>query len=139
MNMKFLKNTFIACILALSFLTNVANAALIDNGEFTTDTATGLEWLDLTETTGITVAETAQFIGSVGYYQVANRNAYFCISISYCDPNAFTNDFYVGAQQNIGTFLVRDSNRSSDIPEPTTVFLFGLGLIGVASRRIKGK
>lgn len=33
-----------------------ANAALIDNGTTTTDTDTGLEWLDLTETLGLSYA-----------------------------------------------------------------------------------
>ena len=36
----------------LSVLTLSANASLIGNGNYTTDTATGLDWLDLTKTIG---------------------------------------------------------------------------------------
>jgi len=44
--MKFLKIASIAMALVLS---SSASAALIDNDMFTTDTSTGLDWLDLTE------------------------------------------------------------------------------------------
>ncbi len=36
--------------LAAALFANTASAALIDNGYFVTDTATGLDWLDLTQT-----------------------------------------------------------------------------------------
>jgi hypothetical protein len=43
---KIIWNTLTAGILTLSV--TVANAALIDNGDYTTDTNSGLNWLDLT-------------------------------------------------------------------------------------------
>lgn len=42
------------CIVALSFNTN---AALVDNGTYTTDDVTGLNWLDLTKTIGVSYNE----------------------------------------------------------------------------------
>lgn len=42
-----------ACALALSLIGGGASAALVDNGNSMIDTATGLQWLDLTETQGI--------------------------------------------------------------------------------------
>lgn len=47
MNIKSLKLAISVLILSTS-----VNAALVDNGSFTTDTSTNLDWLDLTETTG---------------------------------------------------------------------------------------
>ena len=41
---------------ALAFATH-ASAALIDRGQFTTDTASGLDWLDLTETRTLSIAQ----------------------------------------------------------------------------------
>ena len=41
-------------ILAITLLVSVsANAALVDNGSYTTDTANGLDWLDLDQTDGL--------------------------------------------------------------------------------------
>jgi len=48
--MKFWKLASVAIVLVL---TTSANAALIDNGTYTTDTVSGLDWMDLTETTGL--------------------------------------------------------------------------------------
>jgi hypothetical protein len=47
MNIKFLKIIGIGFILSVSTL---ANATLIDNGDYTTDTESGLDWLDWTLT-----------------------------------------------------------------------------------------
>jgi hypothetical protein len=54
MNCKFLKIIGIGFILSVSTL---ANATLIDNGDYTTDTVSGLDWLDWTETVKYTQAE----------------------------------------------------------------------------------
>ena len=48
--MNFWKYALLGMVLIIS---NSTNAALIDNGIYTTDTASGLDWLDLTETTNI--------------------------------------------------------------------------------------
>jgi len=42
----------LASAVTLIILSTNVNAALVDNGAFTTDTSTNLDWLDLTETTG---------------------------------------------------------------------------------------
>jgi len=54
-------------ILAISF-TNV-HAALIDNGIFTTDTETGLDWLDLTETANLSYDYVSTQLGQGGIFQ----------------------------------------------------------------------
>ena len=43
----------IALAVSALILSNSANAALIDNGAYTTDNISGLNWLDLTESTGL--------------------------------------------------------------------------------------
>jgi len=55
--------------LALSLTAVGADAALVDNGTSMIDTATGLEWLDLTQTQGLTwnQAEASVYVTSQGY------------------------------------------------------------------------
>jgi hypothetical protein len=61
MMFKFLKIIGIGFILSVSTL---ANATFIDNGDYTTDTESGLDWLDWTETMDDTQAEAlAEFSG----------------------------------------------------------------------------
>ncbi len=63
MTFKFLKIIGIGFILSVSTL---ANATLIDNGDYTTDTESGLDWLDWTETMNDTQAEVLlEFSGDV--------------------------------------------------------------------------
>ena len=45
-----------------------ANAVLIDNGSYTTDTANGLEWLDLSLTRGMSVTDALAAYSGAGYY-----------------------------------------------------------------------
>jgi hypothetical protein len=54
MTFKFLKIIGIGFILSVSTL---ANATLIDNGYYSTDTESGLDWFDWTETLNDTQAE----------------------------------------------------------------------------------
>jgi hypothetical protein len=54
MTFKFLKIIGIGFILSVSTL---ANATLIDNGDYSTDTESGLDWLDWTETINMTQSE----------------------------------------------------------------------------------
>ena len=37
----------------------------------------------------------------------------------------------------MGWFLVRESQRQTQVPEPSTLAIFALGMIGLASRRFK--
>jgi hypothetical protein len=61
MTFTFLKIIGIGFILSVSTL---ANATLIDNGDYTTDTESGLDWLDWTETLSDTQSEAlAEFSG----------------------------------------------------------------------------
>jgi hypothetical protein len=48
MKFKFLKLAIISIIIATSFLANIANATLIDNGHYTT--VNGIDWLDMSFT-----------------------------------------------------------------------------------------
>ena len=55
-----------ACFMVVSFN---AGAALIDNGTYTTDTASGLDWLDLTETTGLSFNYVSSQPGANGQFE----------------------------------------------------------------------
>jgi len=55
-----------ACLLVATFN---AKAALIDNGQYTTDTASGLDWLDLTETDGMSFDAVAAQLGAGGLFE----------------------------------------------------------------------
>ena len=46
-----------------------ANAVLIDNGNFTTDTAGGLDWLDLTETNDLSYNDVSGQLGAGGLWE----------------------------------------------------------------------
>jgi hypothetical protein len=61
---KFLKIIGIGFILSVSTL---ANATLIDNGDYSTDTLSGLDWLDWSLTVDKTHAEALAIYGSEGY------------------------------------------------------------------------
>ena len=45
----------LATLIGLLVCSLSANATIIDNGSYTTDTITGLDWLDVTETLGLSV------------------------------------------------------------------------------------
>jgi hypothetical protein len=71
MKSKFLKATLVGLVLSVS---NLASAVLIDMGSITRDTDSGLDWLDLTETKGMSYNDvTAQLIqgGSLEGYRYA--------------------------------------------------------------------
>ena len=57
------KSLALVGLLALSIY---ANASIIDNGNYTTDTLSGLDWLDLTETTGRNYNEVYDDINNSG-------------------------------------------------------------------------
>jgi hypothetical protein len=64
MTFKFLKIIGIGFILSVSTL---ANATLIDNGDYTTDTVSGLDWLDWTLTGNKTQAEALYMFSGAGW------------------------------------------------------------------------
>ena len=66
MKKNFLKIASVALVLALS---NNANATLIDNGSFTTDTLTGLDWMDLTETVDLSYDYVSSQFGKGGEFE----------------------------------------------------------------------
>ncbi|MGI9309123.1 MAG: hypothetical protein ACR2P6_07665, partial [Gammaproteobacteria bacterium] len=52
-------------VCAALLIGSAAHAAIVDNGGFTTDTVSGLDWLDLTETTSMTILDAeAAFSGN---------------------------------------------------------------------------
>jgi hypothetical protein len=53
-----------ACTLAFN-----ANAAIVDNGTYTTDTSTGLDWLDLTATAGMSYNQVSAELGAGGMFE----------------------------------------------------------------------
>jgi len=64
MTFKFLKIIGIGFIMCVSTL---ANATLIDNGDYSTDNESGLDWLDWTLTVDKTQAEALTMYGSAGW------------------------------------------------------------------------
>jgi hypothetical protein len=64
MTFKFLKIIGIGFIMSVSTL---ANATLIDNGDYSTDNESGLDWLDWTLTVDKTQAEALTMYGSAGW------------------------------------------------------------------------
>lgn len=58
-----------ACALALCMIAGSASAALVDNGNSMIDSGTGLEWLDLTETQGLSwnQAEASIYVTAQGF------------------------------------------------------------------------
>lgn len=64
--MKFWNFALVGIVLTLS---NSANAALIDNGSFTTDTASGLDWLDLTQTVNTEYSVVESQMGAGGQFE----------------------------------------------------------------------
>jgi hypothetical protein len=63
MNILKLASATIALLISSS-----VNASLIDNGNYTTDTVSGLNWLDLTETNGLTYYYVSSQLAAGGVY-----------------------------------------------------------------------
>jgi hypothetical protein len=190
MNIKMLKAAVAGLILSIG---GFANATLIDNDSYTTDSESGLDWLDWTAASGVTQTDALATFESGGW-RVANENDVFELLNNFFDTTFssdssnlistgslpdFTARFaqfkelfgsnngsqvfgriegfgLIGAQNSYvfsgyipsnygsinntstrqGVALVRDTMQ---VPEPSTLAIFALGIIGLASRRFKKK
>lgn len=219
MKLKILQAAVACLILSVC---NIANAGLINYGQFTTDTTQNLDWLDITSTTGMSYDEvTLALNSSLGGWRYATQAEFNSLVLSimpdtnHIDPNSnytctncfdeyanfieliggnvsngsvpefqllgnvlldspdifvaagithstavarFTGQNFDGfglgnsvsidrpnlithgwsqpdnaAQSDISTFLV----RATQVPEPSTLAIFALGIMGLAARRFK--
>jgi len=188
MNIKMLKAAVAGLILPIG---GFANATLIDNDSYTTDTESGLDWIDWTAASGVTQTDALAIFESGGW-RVANQNDVYELLNNFFDTTLssssstlistgslpdFTAKFtqfkglfgsnngsqvfgriegfgLIGAQSNYvfggyipsyygsinntntreGVALVRNTIQ---VPEPATLAIFALGIIGLASRRFK--
>jgi hypothetical protein len=176
MKSKFLKTAFVGTILSASCFVNVANAVFIDNDSYTTDTESGLDWLDWTAT--VNVSESNALTANASYRLATDlelRNlldrAFNCVGIHHCNGTTqFSNftdmfgqtkqggtgvtlsnygQYAIGSNLHMGykNGIVELGNASTIfgvglvkntvVPEPSTLAIFGLGLLGLASRRFK--
>ncbi len=96
-----------------------ANASIIDNGDRTTDSVSGLDWLDVTFSMNRSYDEvSAQFGDGIKTH----------ITFLNHDSHGYP----------VGSWLVRNS-PISPIPVPAVIWLFGtalIGLVGFNRRRI---
>lgn len=66
MNKSHLLGAVCACLAAVPI---TVNASIIDNGTYVTDTATGWDWLDLTQTAGMSYDDVTLQLGPGGLYE----------------------------------------------------------------------
>ena len=84
---------------------------------------------------GTTAGDAA--LGWIDDNTTASFHTYACISVTRCTPNAFvenTRSFWPEFA-SIAVYLVRD--QPNNVPEPGTLMLFGLGILGAMSMRGK--
>jgi hypothetical protein len=109
MNCKFLKIIGIGFILSVSTL---ANATLIDNGDYTTDTVSGLDWLDWTETLNDTQAEALLEFSGDGWRIATSSEAlqlmesHFGISFDGTSPYSISSSASLVDKRNTFTSLM---------------------------------
>jgi hypothetical protein len=115
MMFKFLKIIGVGYLLSVSTL---ANATFIDNGAYTTDTGSGLDWLDWTETINATQTEALDEFSDKGW-----RPA------TLVEADGLMQDFFAGATSPGSTI---DGTDIPDWPQISTNFaqLFGVTYIG---------
>ena len=64
------KTLILVCLFASAcFITTNVNAELIDKGHYTSDTLTGHDWLDLTQTRGVSYEYVASQLGKGGQFE----------------------------------------------------------------------
>jgi len=59
----------ITALTTLLTISTCSNSAIIDNGTYTTDTASGLDWLDLTESTYMSYSDVIAQLGTGGLFE----------------------------------------------------------------------
>jgi len=126
-----LKSITTAALLSVFALN--ASAALVDNGGYTTDTNSGLEWLDLSSTTGLSME--AALAANSGWRYAANsevENIFLQLFDGYYDthPNGFSNSAdgaYADQLADVNNFRSLFGVTQSGFNYPTS-FRFTLGL-----------
>lgn len=138
MNLKMIKAAWIGLVLSVSGL---ANATLIDNGSYTTDTEAGLEWLDWTTTSGETQADAIATFGSGGW-RIANQTEVYELFNNYFDTTLiYTSENYVnsaGIPDYTNKFTEFKDLFGSNNGTQVFARIEGLGLIGLQSSHIFG-
>ena len=95
-------------------LSTSVNAALIDNGTYTTDTISGLDWLDLTETNGFSYDDVSGQLSSGDVYdgwryatvaEAENLFLQFGLSITSSTESASTATATVSAISNMTSYF----------------------------------
>ena len=136
MNCKFLKIIGIGFILSVSTL---ANATLIDNGDYTTDTVSGLDWLDWTKTLNYTQSEALDEYSVAGWRIATEAEAkglilnHFMYTMLDQNGRVLTdsiNDFYMKHGQFAALFGTTLVNPNFSIAEGSHAIIEGVGLIG---------
>jgi hypothetical protein len=136
MNCKFLKIIGIGFILSVSTL---ANATLIDNGDYSTDTESGLDWLDWTETKNMTQIEALSQFSGAGWRAATRDEASGLMENFFLDGLGFgltPNLNIPGIAQLKITFaqlLGATNDWGSDM---NTYALVGNGLYGIDNRNV---
>jgi len=99
------------CLLTIScFISINVNAELTDNGKYTSDTQTGFDWLDLTETSGLSYDYVSSQFGSGGKFEgwsFASREQ--------------INDFFISAG-----FVKKLKTSSNIVPVSSLLNLWGV-------------
>jgi hypothetical protein len=129
MTFTFLKIIGIGFILSVSTL---ANATLIDNGDYTTDTESGLDWLDWTLTINKTQTEALTQFSGAGWRaatgdELADLLENFFVCQSSCTSTFIHNTSFNGYADKYKKFSELFTNRIGY----SYVTLEGLGFVGV--------
>jgi hypothetical protein len=113
-----------------------ANAALIDNGDFSTDVESGLDWLDWSLTLDKTQAEALTQFSGAGWRVATAAEAAALISNQFDDGSSVSNGYVIGTP---GPSFIAESARFLDLFGGTGLFagtyatVEGFGLLGFDS------
>jgi hypothetical protein len=141
MILKFLKIIGIGLILSVSTL---ANATLIDNGDFTSDTESGLDWLDWTKTLNYTQSEALDEYSVAGWRIATEAEAKGLIlnhfMYTMLDKNGFVltdsiNDFSMKHVQFATLFGTTILNPNFNTAEGSHATIEGVGYFGSENAR----
>jgi len=112
-----IKGVFFAVLISIS-LSHSAGAALIDNGSFTTDTSSGLDWLDLSVTNAQSYASAQNL--NAGWRYATNQEVVGLFGV------AFTGYTNTNTVQNYSDSNVSGSYAGQDNDVQNFISLFGL-------------